>query len=760
TRASGVFAVADNDEWDDNMPATAEPSPIDDIPGSGEVFTSVLSSPAIAVSGETMFVNYDSSYRQTGPQIAGLDVSFDGGERTRLFEYSTQVLGDQVYLENRRVGVPIEVPAGAETMQLHWAVEDATNDWYWAIDHVEVTTSAEEGTEAPMPPAPPSPADLPDGVSDKKFLYVSLDGVRYDRMMEANTPNLDALAERGQRSPMYLQDSAMASTSTGPTHTNQFTGVWPDKHGVRDNSFNGYQRETYPDFLTRAEQVRPELSTYSILDWAPLNDFLIDSPDVKIQQTGAGGLRGSDERSTETSVVALRDHNPDLAFVYLHEPDGVGHAQTGDSPAYIESIERKDEQVGRLIAAIEDRPTYDQEDWLIVVTTDHGFFEYGHGGNQFTTREAWLIAAGGQVEDLDGAAAREWRPVDVAVSGLSHVGIEIDPAWNLDGIPLWTESTDPFDTLADKLQPAVDEAAKPRDLLGWTKETPEGWEIEENTPDLGVTEYRGWSFMTGPFWVSSDSNQGREGFVRGRDVIAVADPDEWDDIGFPTQAGHRLDSTLWSPWSNVDAGGAVDVSFQHHYRQVQRASDPQTATVIAQWDNGEETVLWRRDQSEGSLAEVSTVLDLDTIAPEGATKVRIGWHMFGANNFYWAIDAPVINAEYTEPAPADPVTVAIETTTKKAGKSGNWQARMTLTAVDTEGAPLAGAEVTLIVPKVHGPEQGTRTLTCTTDANGTCNFGTVVFSGDAVQVVVERVAHADLPDGAVKLAEPVEIAAP
>ena len=60
------------------------------------IFDSALTSPAVDVTGKTkVHVNYDSSYRQTGPQQASLEVSFDGGPRTKLFTYSTASLGDQ-----------------------------------------------------------------------------------------------------------------------------------------------------------------------------------------------------------------------------------------------------------------------------------------------------------------------------------------------------------------------------------------------------------------------------------------------------------------------------------------------------------------------------------------------------------------------------------------------------------------------------------------------------------------------------------------
>ena len=51
-------------------------------------------------------------------------------------------------------------------------------------------------------------------------------------------------------------------------------------------------------------------------------------------------------------------------------------------PKYRTAFEVADVLVGRLVAAIQARPTYADEDWLILMCTDHGRTdEGGHGGD-------------------------------------------------------------------------------------------------------------------------------------------------------------------------------------------------------------------------------------------------------------------------------------------------------------------------------------------------------------------------------------------
>src|SRR5690606_23334250 len=52
-----------------------------------------------------------------------------------------------------------------------------------------------------------------------------------------------------------------ARTDSGPGWSSIASAVWPDKHGVVDNGFAGAQFAKYPDFLTRAQAARPDLST-------------------------------------------------------------------------------------------------------------------------------------------------------------------------------------------------------------------------------------------------------------------------------------------------------------------------------------------------------------------------------------------------------------------------------------------------------------------------------------------------------------------
>lgn len=282
--------------------------------------------------------------------------------------------------------------------------------------------------------ATPSPSDIPAGTSVRKVLVVDIDGVRRDKVREASTPNLDALAARGVFSPTLTHSTTMAPTVSGPLHSTILTGVWADKHQVTGNDIEPNDLASYPDLLTRLRTVRPELSTCAVGDWPPLLESVIAAPWVKaLHPYGEDGSKASALRTVDWAREALAERNPDVVFTYFIRVDDAGHRHGGTSPEYLAAIEEVDAWVGTLLDAVRARPTYAAENWLYVVATDHGHLDAGgHGGDEPEVRQIWSIVAGDRV----GPGEEEVRMVDLAPTILAHLGVETDPAWNLDGAPI------------------------------------------------------------------------------------------------------------------------------------------------------------------------------------------------------------------------------------------------------------------------------------------------------------------------------------
>ncbi|WP_432841168.1 alkaline phosphatase family protein [Dactylosporangium sp. CA-092794] len=269
----------------------------------------------------------------------------------------------------------------------------------------------------------------------RRLLVVGMDGVNWPQVEAAGTPHLDALAAAGAFGQSLVPcPPDVAETCSGPGWSTVATGVWPAKHGVRDNGFAGQQYGAYPDFLTRLQRADPRRHTYCAVDWAALHEQGTFGPDIHTRLTldgEADGYATQDEKLTADAEQRLRDDDYDASFVYLGNTDAVAHL-TGTGAEYRAAIEEQDRQLGRLVTAIEQRSARRTESWLVIVTTDHGHRvpSGGHGGCDPDERGTWIVASGPGIA----AASRPigTAQVDVAATALRHFGLTPP----LDGRPL------------------------------------------------------------------------------------------------------------------------------------------------------------------------------------------------------------------------------------------------------------------------------------------------------------------------------------
>ncbi|WP_406367032.1 alkaline phosphatase family protein [Streptomyces sp. NBC_01546] len=492
---------------------------------------------------------------------------------------------------------------------------------------IAVTASAAALIAASALATPAGAADA--AATTDKVLVIGIDGAVLDRVKAANAPNLKGLMAQGLTARSTLYANPMAATSSGPGWSTIATGVWPDKHGVKDNSFAGKNYTAYPDFLTRIENAKPALNTYAAADWEPITSTDAGGPifsakvDKRLSLKGdRDGYGSEDPKIAAAAAAELQGQNPDAAFVYLGEIDVAGHSYGAASQQYLDAIGRVDTLIGQVLTAVQNRPTYSQENWKILVTTDHGHTDSGgHGGSTIQERGTFVIAKGAGI--AAGSVRDDVKLVDVAATALAQVGV---PTAALDGVPLDAPDSDPFDTLRPNLQARVDETGIPAGVKGFTHTPPAGWSVDNSKMGTGgVTEWAGWAFATDEFWSQAQRDQWRELNVRSRDVFAVADSDEWDD---KTHTG-SFDSTLITPKWAVTGGTTKNLSFQTHYRH----EAGQTAQVLVSYNGGAPSVV--KSYTADAVAKTES---LNLQVPAGATEVQIRFRYSGSNNWYWTVD--------------------------------------------------------------------------------------------------------------------------
>ncbi|MCY9592143.1 metalloenzyme superfamily [Paenibacillus chitinolyticus] len=261
-------------------------------------------------------------------------------------------------------------------------------------------------------------------VKKKKVLVIGLDGTRPDALQAANAVNLEALAANGAYSWTTKANSNYTWSATGWSTIH--TGVWYQKHGVKDNTWTGSKFGQYPSLMKRAELYNPALSTASIVHWGPINDKLVEG--IDLEKTVA-----TDAEVVSDTVNLLKTGNPDFLFLHFDDIDHAGHTY-GFSPKvsqYTKAIEGVDAQIGTILDAVKARSTYAQEDWLILVSTDHGGKGTSHGGGSSEETTIFLIASGDST--VKGQLTGATYQADVMVTALKHLGVPVSSSWNLDG---------------------------------------------------------------------------------------------------------------------------------------------------------------------------------------------------------------------------------------------------------------------------------------------------------------------------------------
>ncbi len=261
----------------------------------------------------------------------------------------------------------------------------------------------------------------------RRVLVVGVDGLRPDALTRATTPVFDACSRHAAWSLSAQTQQRGGETSSSPGWVSVLTGVDGDKHGIATNRTPGRPNARYPTFLLRARQ-RLGVRTAAAVMWGPLLDRFIEPEALDDRVLGGQG------EVTDRMAGWLRSGAHQLHFVHLDGPDLAGHAEgfSPDVPAYVAAVEQADRTVGRLLDALLERPGVGGEEWLVVMTSDHGGEGTGHGAWSAACETIPLIVSGPGVRP-ERLAPGLFDHMAVHPTVLAFLGLFPRRAWGLDG---------------------------------------------------------------------------------------------------------------------------------------------------------------------------------------------------------------------------------------------------------------------------------------------------------------------------------------
>lgn len=308
----------------------------------------------------------------------------------------------------------------------------------------------------------------------KKVVFIIVDGISADQLKNAATPFLDSIGAIGGYSDAFV-GGGKDSYSETPTisavgYNSLITGTWANKHNVWGNGIKA-PNYNYPTIFRLFKDQRPKGTIGVFSSWLDnrtklVGEGLEETGHFKVDYAFDGlehdtinyphdsqrnFMKLIDYTVADHAAKTILEKAPDVSWVYLEFSDDMGHG-FGDSERFNAAVHFEDKLVGKIWQAIKKRQSTHNEDWLLVVTTDHGRKAKdgkGHGGQSDRERSTWIVTNTNSTNTY----FKEYTPavVDILPTLMDFLNIDVplDIKREWDGVSL-TTPVDAFDLKAQK----------------------------------------------------------------------------------------------------------------------------------------------------------------------------------------------------------------------------------------------------------------------------------------------------------------------
>ena len=222
----------------------------------------------------------------------------------------------------------------------------------------------------------------------RKVLVISIDGAAGAEIKTIAPPNLLSLENTGKYTYNVSREDVVTDASSW---VSLMTGVGYATHQIKDSSFlfipddiEGNEGGSIPFYQNVLNHIMPVKSDYKlavISPWIGLTKYL----------SAAGiNIAAANDKEVKDSALSVIDKNNSLGVMVLDFNGAELAGNAGDFLAsdanYKNAILKIDDYVGQIVKALKERSNYDNEDWLIMVTSSHG-------GSVSNPKPGFLIAS-------------------------------------------------------------------------------------------------------------------------------------------------------------------------------------------------------------------------------------------------------------------------------------------------------------------------------------------------------------------------------
>ncbi len=235
-------------------------------------------------------------------------------------------------------------------------------------------------------------APVPAGKTVKKCAVIGLDGVRCDTLIHLKDDAQSGIRLLAAQGGLYVSiaggDTLLHTQATKTTSgwTTILTGKWANTHLV---FYNGMIKLLSPKTILTELVEDGSANSAAFYTWWPWHvqkvwsTYGIEAAYTKFRglPVSWNTLGGEDELRAALPVIAAKPDCPDILFSIFERPDETGHqfGFSNDVPEYVEAVRGCDRDAYDIIKTIQARESYASEDWLIIMTSDHGGQGKDHG---------------------------------------------------------------------------------------------------------------------------------------------------------------------------------------------------------------------------------------------------------------------------------------------------------------------------------------------------------------------------------------------
>ena len=253
-----------------------------------------------------------------------------------------------------------------------------------------------------------------------KVILILADGMRADSLDACGHPFVE---EMRAHAASYPAAQTVMPSVTLPCHMSLFHSVTPERHGILSNTY--------------VPQVRPVRGICEVLraagkkcalfyNWEEIKDLA--RPDSLAYSTYVSGhvygYEAANPRLTGLAKAYITSDEPDFVFLYLGWSDAAGHHSGWMGEEYLTAIRSSWDSIETICRGLPD-------DYLVIVTADHGGHGRSHGSDMPEDMTIPILCWN---RNLAGTSREGGSILDIAPTITKVLGAAPDEDW--EGEPL------------------------------------------------------------------------------------------------------------------------------------------------------------------------------------------------------------------------------------------------------------------------------------------------------------------------------------